>query len=182
MAAVVVPRLSSWAVVGVGNRGTGRLIMTKILVVDDEADIVNLVVDDLSDDGFDVISADNGATALDQIYREQPDVVLLDLMMPVLTGYEVLRVLRREPITKNLPVIVITAVSPAVGEHAAVEFGANHYVTKAWEPGTLQAVIRVALKEAGSSGWVKPSASRLRNVTRFHVNQLIPFSGWRRRF
>ena len=156
--------------------------MTKVLVVDDEADIVNLVVDDLSDDGFDVISADNGATALDQIYREQPDVVLLDLMMPVLTGYEVLRELRSDPTTKHLPVIVITAVSPAVGEHAAVEFGANHYVTKAWEPGALQAVIRVALREAGSSGWVKPSASRFRNVTRFHVNQLIPLSGWRRRF
>ena len=156
--------------------------MTKILVVDDEADIVNLLVDDLSDDGFDVISADNGATALEQIYREQPDVVLLDLMMPVLTGYEVLRELRSDPTTQNLPVIVLTAVSAAVGEHAAKEFGANHYVTKAWEPGTLQAVIRVALREAGTSGWVKPPTSRFRNVTRFHVNQLIPRSAWRRRF
>ena len=156
--------------------------MTKILVVDDEVDIVNLLVDDLSDDGFDVISADNGATALEQIYREQPDVVLLDLMMPVLNGYEVLRELRGDPTTKNLPVILLTAVSPAEGEQTAVRLGANHYVTKAWEPGTLQTVIRVALRDAGSFGWVKPSASRFRNLTRFHVNQLIPLSGWRRRF
>ena len=156
--------------------------MTKILVVDDEVDIVNLLVDGLSDDGFDVISADNGATALEQIYREQPDVVLLDLMMPVLNGYEVLRELRSDPTTQYLPVILITAVSPAEGEQAAVRLGANHYVTKAWEPGNLQAVIRVALRGAGSSGWVKPSASRFRNVTQFDVNQLILPSGWQRRF
>ncbi len=155
--------------------------MTKVLVVDDEVDIVNLLVDDLSDDGFDVISADNGATALEQIYREQPDIVLLDLRMPVLTGYEVLRELRSHPTTMNLPVIVLTAMSPAEGEQAAVRFGANHYVTKAWESGTLQAVIKVALNAAGSSGWVKPSASRFGNVTHFHVNQLIPHSAWRRR-
>ena len=156
--------------------------MTKILVVDDEVDIVNQKVDGLSDDGFDVISADNGATALEQIYREQPDVVLLDLMMPVLNGYEVLRELRSDPTTQYLPVILITAVSPAEGEQAAVRLGANHYVTKAWEPGNLQAVIRVALRGAGSSGWVKPSASRFRNVTQFDVNQLILPSGWQRRF
>lgn len=54
--------------------------MTKILVVDDEDDILNLVVDDLTDDGFDVISAENGASALESIYQEQPDVVLLDLI------------------------------------------------------------------------------------------------------
>ena len=186
MADVVVVWLSPWAVAGVSIglsiRETGRLIMIKILVVDDEFDIVNLLVDDLTDDGFDVISADNGATALELIYREQPDIVLLDLMMPVLNGYEVLREIRADPTTQNLPVILLTAVSPAEGEQAAVRLGANHYVTKAWEPGTLQAVIRVALREAGSSGWVKPSASGLRNVTLFNVNQLIPPAAWQRRF
>lgn len=156
--------------------------MTKVLVVDDEVDIVNLLVDDLSEDGFEVISADNGATALEQVYREQPDIILLDLMMPVLTGYEVLRELRSDPTTQNLPVIVLTAMSPTEGEQAAMRFGANHYVTKAWEPGTLQAVIKVALRAAGGLGWVKPSAARFRNLTRFHVNQLIPHSAWRRRF
>ncbi|PKB72210.1 MAG: hypothetical protein BZY87_01560 [SAR202 cluster bacterium Io17-Chloro-G6] len=120
--------------------------MTKILVVDDEEDIVNLLVDDLSDEGFDVITADNGATALDRIYREQPDIVLLDLMMPVLNGYEVLQKLRSHETTKHLPVIMLTAVSPAEGEQAALRLGANHYVTKVWEPGTLQAVIKVALR------------------------------------
>ena len=64
--------------------------MTKILVVDDAGDMLNLVIDDLTDDGFDVISAENGASALELIYQEQPDVVLLDPMMPVPNGLEVL--------------------------------------------------------------------------------------------
>ena len=152
--------------------------MTKILVVDDEIDIVNLLIDDLSDEGFDVISAHNGLEALAEIYREQPDVVLLDLMMPVLNGYEVLQELRRNPKTKSLPVIMLTAVSPAEGEQAALRLGANHYVTKVWEPGTLQAVIRVALREGGHSGLVEPSPSRFRNVTLFHVNEQNPAAHW----
>ena len=78
--------------------------MTKILVVDDEEGILDLLVDNLSDDGFDVISANNGATALVLIYRERPDIVLLDLMIPVVNGYEVLRELRRNPTTQKLPV------------------------------------------------------------------------------
>ena len=154
--------------------------MTEILVVDDEVDIVNLLVDELSDDGFDVISAHDGTAALEQIYREQPDVVLLDLMMPVLNGYDVLRELRSHDATKNLPVIMLTAVSPTEGEQAALRLGANHYVTKVWEPGTLQAVIRVALREGGRSGWTKPSASRFRNVILFHVNEQNPPAGWLR--
>ena len=82
--------------------------LTKILVVDDEADILNLLVDDLTDQGFDVVSAGNGASALGQIYRERPDVVLIDLMMPVLSGYKVLRKLRSDPTTQNLPVVLLT--------------------------------------------------------------------------
>ena len=126
--------------------------MTKILVIDDEQDILGLLVDDLTDQGFDVVSAENGASALGKIYKERPDVVLLDLMMPVVDGYEVLRTLRRDPRTYNLPVILLTAVSPTEGEQVAVELGANHYVTKPWESGSLPAVIRVAIREAENSG------------------------------
>ena len=82
--------------------------MTKILVVDAE-------VDDLSDDGLDVISAHDGAAALEQIYREPPDVVLLDLLLPVLNGYEVIQEPRGNPTTRNLPVIMLTAVPPSEG-------------------------------------------------------------------
>ena len=134
--------------------------MTKILVVDDEDDILDILIEDLSGGGYDVISAKNGASALVRIYQEQPDLVLLDLLMPVLNGYEVLREVRDNPTTKNLPVIVITGVPDVKSEQTAVEMGANYFLTKPWNPETLHAAIRVALREAGNSvGDTQPVAS-----------------------
>lgn len=144
--------------------------MTKILVVDDEEGILQLLDENLSDDGFDVISANNGASALAKIYQEQPDIVLLDLNIPELNGYQVLREIRDAETTKNLPVILLTGVSPTEGEKVAVELGANHYVTKPCKLSSLRAVIRVAMREVGNSGWAKPSVSRLQNVTQFQVD------------
>jgi len=146
------------------------MTMTKILVVDDEEGILELLDEDLSDDGFDVISANNGASALAQIYRERPDIVLLDLNIPEVNGYEVLREIRDAATTKNLPVILLTAVSPTEGEQAAVELGANHYVTKPCKLSSLRAVIRVAMREVGNSSWAKPSASQFQNVNQFQVH------------
>lgn len=144
--------------------------MTKILVVDDEEGILELLDENLTDDGFDVISANNGASALAQIYREKPDIVLLDLNIPEVNGYEVLRELRDAATTKNLPVILLTGLSPTVGEQAAVELGANHYVTKPCKLSSLRAVIRVAMREVGNSAWAKPSASEIQNVSQFRVD------------
>jgi len=155
------------------------MIMTKILVVDDEEGILELLDENLSDDGFDVISANNGASALAQIYQEQPDIVLLDLNIPEVHGYEVLRELRQATTTKNLPVVLLTGVSPTEGEQAAVELGATHYVTKPWKLASLRAVIRVAMREAGNSGWARPSASQFHDVNQFQVDQMIPFASRR---
>ena len=130
--------------------------MTKILIVDDEDSIVDALEQSLSLAGFDVISAKTGATALVRIYQEQPDLVLLDLIMPVLSGYDVLREVRDNPTTKNLPVIVITGVPDVKSEQTALEMGATYFVTKPWDPEILQAAIRVALREAGNS----PSVQR----------------------
>ena len=148
--------------------------MAKILVVDDNDGTLYLLVDILSEEGFDVVSANNGALALDLIYREQPDIILLDLAMPGLDGYEVLREIRGNPITNHLPVVLLTAVSAEQGEQIAIELGANHYVNKMSGPEMLKAVIRVALREAGNTGWVKPTPSTSFNVTQFNVNEKIP--------
>ena len=126
--------------------------MVKILVVDDEKDILDLLIVDLNDLGFDVCTANNEASALGQIYRERPDIVLLDVMMPVIDGYEGFAKLRRDPSTKNLPVVLLTAISATEGEKTGFELGANHYVTKPWELDSLRAVIRVALREAENAG------------------------------
>ena len=133
--------------------------MTKILIVDDEDIILKILERELFFDGFDVISAKNGASALVRIYQDQPDLVLLDLLMPVLDGYQVLREIRANTSTNNLPVIVLTGVSDVESEQAAVKLGANYYLTKPWNPETLQAAVRVALREAGISGWAKPVSS-----------------------
>ena len=154
--------------------------MTKILVVDDEEGILELLDEDLSDDGFEVISGNNGVSALAQIYRERPDIVLLDLNIPKINGYEVLRELRRDATTENLPVILLTGVSPTEGEQAAVHLGANHYVTKPWKLASLRAVIRVAMREVGSTGWARPSAAQFHNVNRFQVDQPTHPPSWPR--
>ncbi len=125
--------------------------MTKILVVDDESDIRELLTDELVDADFDVIEAENGAEALNRVYNDHPDLVLLDLMMPVLDGVQVLKTLKSNPYTSKLPVVLLTAVSADEGEQRCMELGANHYVTKPWEPGAIQTVINVTLREVATS-------------------------------
>ncbi|MDA0735436.1 MAG: response regulator [Chloroflexi bacterium] len=111
---------------------------------------MDLLVEGLSEEGFDVTSATNGASALVEIYRNQPDIVLLDLMIPVVNGYQVLRELRNNPTTKKLPIILLTGVSPTEGEQAAVRSGANYYMSKPWKMGALLKVIEDALGERGT--------------------------------
>ncbi|PKB71767.1 MAG: hypothetical protein BZY87_03925 [SAR202 cluster bacterium Io17-Chloro-G6] len=145
--------------------------MTKVLVVDDEQGIVDLLVENLSDNGFDVISATNGASALVLIYRERPDIVLLDLMIPVVNGYEVLRELRANPTMKNLPVILLTAVSPAEGKEAAIQLGANRFVNKPWKLDAILQLINESLREAVYSGWARPSIPRVQHSQQYHLNE-----------
>ena len=122
--------------------------MTKVLVVDDERDIRGLLIDELTDLGYEVIDAENGADALDRVYNDRPDIVLLDLMMPVMDGIQVLDALKSNSHTADLPVVLLTAVSADEGEQRTMDLGVNHYVTKPWAPGTIHTVIKVTLREA----------------------------------
>ena len=83
--------------------------MSKILVADDEPDMRSLLSDLLEEAGHDVTEAENGQLAYQQIKRETPDVVLMDVLMPMMNGIQVLQRLREEPGTRNLPVILLTA-------------------------------------------------------------------------
>ena len=128
--------------------------MTKVLVAEDERYTRDLVVDTLSDAGYDVIEADNGSIALGLAFEEQPDLILLDLLMPVMDGFEVLSRLRTSkmefPSIAKIPVVLLSCLSPEEGEQAALSLGANHYLTKPWEPGMLEMAVKVALREAGA--------------------------------
>jgi flagellar protein FlaH len=118
-----------------------------VLVAEDEPDIRQLLVDTLADAGFDVIEAGDGGMALEKARQERPDVVLLDVMMPVMDGFEVLGKLRQDPITRRIPVVMLTALSASEGERLGMELGVTHYLTKPLDHGVLEATLRVVLRE-----------------------------------
>ena len=116
-----------------------------ILVVDDEPRIVKLARDYLEKDGFRVITAGDGPSALDTARRQRPDLVVLDLMLPGMDGWEVCRALRRET---DIPIIMLTARTEESDQVAGLELGADEYVTKPFSPRTLVARVRALLRRA----------------------------------
>jgi len=115
----------------------------RILVVDDEAKIVKLARDYLERDGFRVFSAGDGVTALAMARREKPDLIILDLMLPGMDGWEVCRRLRRESET---PIIMLTARAEESDQVVGLELGADDYVTKPFSPRALVARVRAVLR------------------------------------
>jgi two-component system phosphate regulon response regulator PhoB len=115
--------------------------IVKILVVDDEQDAVDLVAFNLKQAGFKVITAEDGAEALDKVRKHQPDLIVLDVMMPELDGLEVCKLLRRDPATSGIPLLMLTAKATEVDRILGLELGADDYVTKPFSPREL--VLRV---------------------------------------
>jgi two-component system sensor histidine kinase/response regulator len=112
-------------------------VSAKILVVEDEAENRLLIGMILSTEGYQVIPAVDGADALARLEREPPDLILLDLMMPQMNGFEVLERLRADPATAPIPVIVLTALAQERDIERAVASGAQGYVIKPFEPDEL---------------------------------------------
>jgi two-component system alkaline phosphatase synthesis response regulator PhoP len=116
-----------------------------ILLVDDEAHIVELARMYLAREGFDVCSAGDGARALEMIAREAPDLVVLDLMLPQVDGWEVCRRVRA---TSDLPIIMLTARDETVDKIVGLELGADAYLTKPFNPRELVAWIKAVLRRS----------------------------------
>jgi len=117
----------------------------KILVVDDEAKIVKLVRSYLEQGGFSVVEAGDGQTALIQARREKPDLVVLDLGLPGIDGFEVARILRRE---RNVPIIMLTARIEDTDKIVGLELGADDYITKPFNPREVVARVRAVLRRS----------------------------------
>ena len=113
----------------------------KILVVDDEPDAVDLVQFNLKNAGYDVVSAADGAEALAMARKFSPDLVLLDVMLPEIDGLDVCKMLRRDPATAGVPIILLTAKAGEIDRVLGLEPGADDYVTKPFSPREL--VLRV---------------------------------------
>ncbi len=124
----------------------------KILSVEDEPEIAELVRYILSRAGHTVLTAATGWEALEVIQRERPDLVLLDLMLPDLDGFGVCEILRRDPRTATLPVIIISAWASFDSHNLGLELGALDYITKPFSPHELvERVNRLTRARAGQT-------------------------------
>jgi two-component system alkaline phosphatase synthesis response regulator PhoP/two-component system response regulator VicR len=115
---------------------------TKILVCDDERHIVRLIQVNLERQGYQVTTAFDGKEGLEKIRAEKPDLVVLDVMMPYMDGFEVLKTLRREPETEALPVIMLTAKAQDKDVFEGYHYGADMYLTKPFNPMELVAFVK----------------------------------------
>ena len=122
-----------------------------VLVVEDEAPLVTLLRYNLEKSGFRVDEAGDGGEALGRINEAMPDLVLLDWMLPTMSGIEVCRQLRRKPSTRHLPVIMITARAEDQDTVRGLETGADDYITKPFSPEALIARIRALLRRSGTA-------------------------------
>ncbi len=120
----------------------------RILAVDDEARMVRFIRLNLEHDGFQVVEAYNGSQALEQIRTNLPDLVLLDVMMPDIDGFEVLRMIRE---TNNIPVIMLTAKGDEEDRIKGLELGADDYITKPFSPRELVSRVRAVLRRTDTT-------------------------------
>jgi len=124
--------------------------MKRVLVVDDEPDIVTLVAYNLRKEGYAVLSAVDGGEALSIIRKSLPDLVVLDLMLPGIHGLELCRMLREDPRTRGIPVIMLTAKSEEPDRVQGLEAGADDYLAKPFSPRELIARVKAVLRRTGS--------------------------------
>ncbi len=114
----------------------------KILTCDDEKHIVRLIQVNLERQGYEVITAFNGAECLEKVKEDRPDLIVLDVMMPEMTGFEVLDILKKDPETENIPVIMLTARAQDSDVLRGWQSGVECYLTKPFNPMELIAFVK----------------------------------------
>ncbi|MDY7094039.1 MAG: response regulator transcription factor [Acidobacteriota bacterium] len=125
---------------------------TRIFIVEDEPDIAEVLEYNLGREGFEVQSFERGDTALTATRRDTPDLVLLDLMLPGLDGLEFARMLKREPATSRIPVIMLTAKGEEVDRIVGLELGADDYITKPFSPREVVLRVKAVLRRHSNGG------------------------------
>jgi len=121
----------------------------KILIVDDEAHIRMLIeqtLEELEDEGVEFLTADNGATALDIIQSETPELVFLDVMMPKMNGMEVCRRVKKDLVIDNVFIVLLTAKGQELDRQKGQEVGADVYMTKPFDPEAILSKARDVLE------------------------------------
>jgi DNA-binding response OmpR family regulator len=139
---------------------------TKILVVDDEPDALEVLGFKLKEAGYLPIFAKDGSRALALARDERPDLIVLDLMLPEVDGLEVCKILRRDPTTSTIPIIMLTARAAEMDRVLGLELGADDYVTKPFSPRELVIRIKKLLSRAHSAD--EPTAHL--NIGEIHID------------
>ena len=140
------------------------MVKQKILVVDDEEDILELLKFNLSREGYQVLCAVSGEQALRLVRSENPDLIMLDLMLPGIDGLEVTRRLKNDPDTKNLPIVMLTAKGEEADIVTGLELGADDYITKPFSPRVLIARIRAVLRRRIKGQTEETSVLRIHDI------------------
>ena len=136
----------------------------KILIVDDEPDIVELVSYNLTKEGFEALSASDGKEALDKIRAGDFNLVILDLMLPGIQGMEICRILRNDPRTRSIPIIMLTAKGEEVDKVLGLELGADDYITKPFSPRELLARVKTVMRRTSKKA-MDDKVVRIGNLT-----------------
>ena len=126
-----------------GNNRTGDV---HVLVVDDEPDIIEVIRYNLVHEGFVVSSAKNGNECLTEVHQHTPDLIILDVMMPVMDGFETCRRLKADTATREIPIIFLTARSGERDEIEGLDLGADDYITKPISPRRLVSRVKASLR------------------------------------
>jgi two-component system alkaline phosphatase synthesis response regulator PhoP len=117
-----------------------------ILVVDDEKDILELVEYNLSKNGYRVKTAASGEEALELVKENNYDLIILDLMLPGVDGFDICKIIKSDKQRANIPIVMVTAKSDEADKVAGLEIGADHYVTKPFSPRELMAIVKATLR------------------------------------
>jgi len=127
----------------------------KVLVCDDERHIVRLIQVNLERQGYTVVTAFDGKEGLEKVRAEKPNLLVLDVMMPYMDGFEVLKNLRRDPETENLPVVMLTAKAQDKDVFEGYHYGADMYLTKPFNPMELVTFVKRILSSGEDGGGPK---------------------------
>jgi DNA-binding response OmpR family regulator len=119
-----------------------------VLAVDDESDVLLIVKTALQVEGYKVLTAPDGPEALKTAHEEKPDLVLLDVMMPGMDGFEVLERLRQDDATCRIPVIMLTGLSERERKRSAIERGTKYYIVKPFDFQDLVSKVRLAIEDS----------------------------------
>jgi CheY-like chemotaxis protein/MinD-like ATPase involved in chromosome partitioning or flagellar assembly len=141
----------------------------RVLIIDDDLDSLKLVGLMLQKQGYEIVAASSGASGIEKAASQKPDLIILDIMMPDISGYEVCRRLRAQPETVDIPILMFTAKTMVDDKVAGFEAGADDYITKPTHPAELASRIKAALARAAA----RPAAGAAPQ----HYGQIVSFIG-----